>query len=152
MSGIQTTENAACQQGDLEEKREGRWEWKYPWETERESKKELEPAERERWSEGALLSSPALLPTLSLFAKVQSSGTDRKVKINRRRSEFFTTFSSSSSSTAAVPETLRVSFRRRRRRRRRRGRGQGGGRGQVLRGAVGRGPRPRAQRFYGSVA
>ena len=88
---------------------------------ERAGKKELEPAERKGGREGAALLSAPLLLALTLFAKVQSSGMDRKVKINRRRprrpprSEFFTTFPSSSSTEGA----LRVSFRRRRHYRRR---------------------------------
>ena len=85
---------------------------------ERAGEKELEPAERKGGREGAALLSAPLLLALTLFAKVQSSGMDRKVKINRRRprrpprSEFFTTFPSSPS----TKEALRVSFHRRRRR------------------------------------
>ena len=93
MSGIQTTENAASQRGDLEEKREVGMKVSLG---ERVGKIVNPQRERERERERA----PA---AGTIFAKVQSSGTDRKVKINQR-SEFFTTFSSS-----AAAETHRVS-------------------------------------------
>lgn len=67
MSGIQTTQNAACQQGRRalgeEEREEKRGEGKVRRKVslgERAGKKELEPAERKGGREGAaLLSSPA---------------------------------------------------------------------------------------------
>ena len=114
MSGIQTTQNAACQQGRRalgeEEREEKRGEGKVRRKVslgERAGKKELEPAEKERGGR-APLSSPLLL-ALTLFAKVQSSGMDRKVKINRRRKD---------PGGHRAPNFLLL-FRRRRRRRKR---------------------------------
>ena len=90
MSGIQTTENAACQQGgdlELEGKRR---------EERREVGMKVSLGERERVRKnlnpqrGRERERAPLLLALTLFAKVQSSGTtDRKVKINHRSAPNF---------------------------------------------------------------